>query len=149
MEHQFVPQIQARDEAEVFPGAGGDRLSLRVNAEGGEWPVAVVEGVSEDRGWAPFHSHPWDELTYVLEGEIEFRVGEKLATGRTGTIVALPREVPHSVRVPAGTARYLMVTMGAPSVAFLQEIGQAYADGPTLERLVEIAGRHGVKPAED
>ena len=42
-----------------------------------------------------------------------------------------------------------MLTVGAPSVGFLREVGEAYAAGPTLERLVEIAGRHGVKPAFD
>ena len=149
MEHRFETQIQPRAEAEPFPGAGGDQLSLRVNGEAGECPVAVVEGVSKDREWAPFHSHPWDELTYVIEGEMEFRVGDLHATGDAGTIVALPRDVPHTLRVPAGTARYLMITLGSPSVRFLQEIGEAYADGPTLERLIEIAGRHGVRPVAD
>jgi hypothetical protein len=57
--------------------------------------------------------------------------------------------VPHGLRVPGGTARFLTLTVGAPSVGFLREVGQAYAAGPTLERLVEIAGRHGVKPAFD
>jgi hypothetical protein len=42
-----------------------------------------------------------------------------------------------------------MLTVGAPSADFLREVGEAYAAGPTLERLVEIAGRHGVKPAFD
>jgi mannose-6-phosphate isomerase-like protein (cupin superfamily) len=149
VKHRFVTLIQARDDAEAFPGAGGDHLSLRVNGEGGECPVAVLEGVSEDREWAPFHSHPWDELTYVLDGEIEFRVGDNQAMGRAGTIVALPHDVPHSLRVPTGSARYLMLTLGAPSIAFLQEIGRAYADGPTLKRLLEIAGRHGVKPVAE
>jgi quercetin dioxygenase-like cupin family protein len=35
-----------------------------------------------DREWVPFHSHPWDELTYVLAGEIEFRVRDAHATGK-------------------------------------------------------------------
>jgi hypothetical protein len=39
-----------------------------------------------------------------------------------------------------------MITVGAPSVAFVREVGGAYADGPTVERLVEIARRHGVTP---
>jgi hypothetical protein len=39
-----------------------------------------------------------------------------------------------------------MVTLGARSVAFLREVGQAYAGGPTLEQLVAVAARHGVKP---
>jgi hypothetical protein len=45
-----------------------------------------------------------------------------------------------------------MITVGAPSAAFVKEVGQLYVDGPTLERLVEVAGRHGVRPhvtAED
>ena len=49
--------------------------------------------------------------------------------------------------MPEGTARYLMVTLGARSVAFLREVGEAYAEGPTLERLIDIAARHGVRPA--
>jgi hypothetical protein len=32
---------------------------------------------------------------------------------------------------------------------FLREAGEVYATGPTLERLVEVAGRHGVRPAFD
>lgn len=139
--------IQGRESAVAFPGAGGDELSLRIDAEDGDCPLAVVEGVSADRGWAPAHSHPWDELTYVLEGQIEFMVGGETAVGGPGTIVSLPRGVAHTLRVPEGTARYLMVTLGAPSVAFLREVGETYAAGPTLEKLVEIAGRHGVRPA--
>jgi mannose-6-phosphate isomerase-like protein (cupin superfamily) len=146
--HRFETQIQARDEARVFPGAGGDQLSLRLDGDAGECPVAVVEGVSEDRDWVPFHSHPWDEFTYVIEGEMEFRVGDTQGVGGPGAIVALPRDVPHTLRVPAGTARYLMVTFGAPSIEFLEEVGRAYAEGPTLERLYAIAGRHGVMPVD-
>jgi hypothetical protein len=52
-------------------------------------------------------------------------------------------------QVPAGTARFLLLTVGAPSPDFLREVGEVYVTGPTLERLVEVAGRHGVKPAFD
>ena len=69
--------------------------------------------------------------------------------GGPGTLVSLPRGVPHTLRVPSGTARFLMLTVGAPSATFLREVGEAYAAGPTLEQLVEIAGRHGVRPAFD
>jgi hypothetical protein len=42
-----------------------------------------------------------------------------------------------------------MLTVAAPSLEFLREVGGVYATGPTLERLVEVAGRHGVRPAFD
>ena len=42
-----------------------------------------------------------------------------------------------------------MVTIGAPSATFLREIGEVYAAGPTLERLIEVAGRHGLALAPE
>jgi mannose-6-phosphate isomerase-like protein (cupin superfamily) len=106
----------------------------------------VIEGISADREWAPRHAHPWDELTYVLEGLMEFRIGDQQEVGEAGALVSLPRGAPHSLRVPSGEARYLMITIGAPAADFVREVGQAYAEGPSLERLVAIAERHGVAP---
>jgi hypothetical protein len=80
---------------------------------------------------------------------MEFTVGTHTHGGGPGTLISLPRGVPHTLRVPAGTARFLLLTVGAPSLEFLREVGEVYAGGPTLERLVEVAGRHGVKPAFD
>lgn len=142
----FEPAVYRRDEADAFPGAGGDRGLLRL-VTGGSEPLTLVEYTSDDSEWVPLHAHPWDEFVYVLEGEMEFVVGGVNGSGGAGTIQALPRGVPHTVRVPAGSARYLMITVGAPSADFLREIGQAYAEGAALERLVEVAQRHGVRLA--
>lgn len=148
MGHGMETGIYPRDAAEVIAGAGGDDLAIRL-ATAGDDPVTVIEGLSVDREWLPRHAHPWDELTYVLEGTMEFRVGEQHATGGPGTLVSLPRGVPHTLRVPEGQARYLMITIGAPSIDFVKEVGQIYAEGPTLERLLAAAERHGVTPAFD
>ena len=148
MNHGLSARILAPGSGTPFPGAGGDAITLRLET-GGTDPITWVEDETEDRDWAPRHAHPWDELTYVLEGEIEFRVGEEQGTGGPGTLVTLPAGVPHTLRVPGGRARFAMITLGAPSAGFLRDIGQAYAAGPTLERLVAIARRHGVEPAFD
>ena len=148
MEHGLVAGIHPAGSGERLPGAGGDRLLARL-ATAGPCPLTLVEDTSADREWAPLHSHPWDELTYVLEGEMEFTVGIDTRGGGPGTLVSLPRGVPHTLRVPDGTARFLMLTVGAPSLEFLRDVGEVYATGPTLERLVEVAGRHGVRPAFD
>jgi hypothetical protein len=148
MDHGLLPAIHPSGNGETFDGAGGDRLLVRL-ATAGPCPIALIEDSSTDREWVPLHSHPWDELTYVLEGEMEFTVGAETRAGGPGTLVSLPRGVPHTLRVPSGTARFMMLTMGAPSVEFLRQVGQVYATGPTLERLVEVASRHGVKPAFD
>jgi hypothetical protein len=146
MEHGLDPAIYSSGSGETFHGAGGDSLLVRL-ATAGPCPITLVEDTSTDREWAPPHSHPWDELTYVLDGEMEFTIGAQTQAGGPGTLVSLPRGVPHTLRVPRGTARFMMLTIGAPSVEFLREVGQVYATGPTLERLFEIAHRHSVKPA--
>ena len=148
MEHGLVAGIHPAESGERLPGAGGDRLLARL-ATAGPCPLTLVEDTSADREWAPLHSHPWDELTYVLEGEMEFTVGTGTRGGGPGTLVSLPRGVPHTLRVPDGTARFLMLTVGAPSLGFLREVGEVYATGPALECLVGVAGRHGVRPAFD
>jgi mannose-6-phosphate isomerase-like protein (cupin superfamily) len=146
MEHGLDPAIHPPGSGDAFGGAGGDHILVRL-ASAGPCPVTLVEDSSSDPEWVPRHSHPWDELTYVLDGEMEFTVGDQTRAGGPGMLVSLPRDVPHTLRVPSGTARFLMLTIGAPSVGFLREVGEVYATGPTLERLVEVAGRHGVKPA--
>jgi quercetin dioxygenase-like cupin family protein len=50
----------------------GDDILLRV-VDAGE--VQVVEFRSEDREGPPPHVHPWHEVEYVIEGEVEFLVG--------------------------------------------------------------------------
>lgn len=123
----------------------GDEVLLRV-ADAGD--VEVVEYVSSDRDGPPAHSHAWDEIEYVIEGEVEFLVGDRWSRGGPGTVQLLPRGVAHAVRIPTGTARILMITVGAPYAGFAREVAALGADGyPDLPTLLEIARRHGLRPA--
>ena len=146
MEHGLVAAIHPPGSGQELPGAGGDRLLARL-VTAGACPITLVEDTSADREWVPLHSHPWDELTYVLEGADGLHRRHRDRRGRARHSGQPPRGVPHTLRVPTGTARFLLLTIGAPSLDFLREVGEVYATGPTLERLVEVAGRHGVKPA--
>ena len=49
----------------------------------------------------PVHSHPYDEMWYVLEGEVEF--GEETFT--QGAVIYIPAGVPYGpTRAPKGVA---------------------------------------------
>lgn len=146
MGYNLPGTIQAREDCEHFAGAGGDDIAIRLVTDESA-PVTVVEATSSDRDWVIRHSHPWDELTYVLEGIMEFQVGDQQAVGGPGALVSLPRGMPHTLRVPEGEARYLMITLGAPSLDFLREVGRIYAEGPSREKLFAAAQRHGIEPA--
>jgi Cupin domain len=93
MEHGLVVGIHPAGSGERLPGAGGDQLLARV-ATAGPCPISLVEDTSAYRDRAPLHGHPWDELTYLLEGEMEFTVGADTRSGGPGTLVSLPPGVP-------------------------------------------------------
>jgi quercetin dioxygenase-like cupin family protein len=46
------------------------------------------------------HQHPQDQITMVLEGEIEFQVAARPVRLRQGELATIPGGTPHSARVP-------------------------------------------------
>lgn len=57
--------------------------------------------------------HREDEALYVLEGEITFYVGDEIYEATPGTLVRLPRGVPHSFTFETGVVRILdLITPG-------------------------------------
>jgi quercetin dioxygenase-like cupin family protein len=121
-----------------------DEIWIRAAGHG---PVQVIEYWSTDRVGPPAHRHPWDEVEMVIEGEVEFQVDGKWSAGGPGTVQLLPRGAGHSVRVPAGRARVVMVTIGAPYDGFARDMARLMAEGAPLEEIATAASRHGVELA--
>jgi len=42
------------------------------------------------------HHHPHEQLTYILEGESEFVIGDEVLQLKAGDVVLVPPNVPHS-----------------------------------------------------
>ncbi len=120
-----------------------DEILLRVTRGGN---VQVIEYISTDREGPPPHSHPWHEVEFVIEGEVEFYVNGHWTLGGPGTVQMLPAGASHSVRVPHGTAKLLYVTIGPPYDGMARELSALYATGKAdLPGIVEIAHRHGLR----
>jgi quercetin dioxygenase-like cupin family protein len=47
----------------------------------------------------PRHSHPHEQSSFVLEGELEFELGGETRTIRAGELVVIPSGVEHFVKV--------------------------------------------------
>ena len=119
-----------------------DEIRLRVT----EGNVQVIEYHSTDREGPPAHYHPWHEVEYVIEGDVEFYLHGEWIRGGPGTVQMLPAGVAHSVRVPTGTARLLMITIGAPFDGFSRALAALYAGGTAnFESIVATANQHGVR----
>jgi quercetin dioxygenase-like cupin family protein len=109
--------------------------------------VQVIEYVSTDRDGSPAHSHPWDEVEIVVDGEAEFMVDQTWTRGGPGTVQLLPRGIPHSTRIPEGTARIVMVTIGAPYDEFAREMARQLQRRAPLAEIAAAADRFGVRLA--
>jgi quercetin dioxygenase-like cupin family protein len=55
----------------------------------------------------PRHSHPHEQSTYVLEGELEFELGGEIRIIRAGELVIVPGGVEHFVKVGPVLTRVL------------------------------------------
>lgn len=74
----------------------------------------ALEGLADRQMTVPLHAHTReDELWYVIEGEIRFYVGDETITGGPGSVVYIPRNVPHTFQILSGTARWFGV--GTPA----------------------------------
>jgi quercetin dioxygenase-like cupin family protein len=73
---------------------------------------------------APPHYHTLeDESFYVLEGEIEFFVGDKISKVGAGEFICLPKNIPHHFNLISETAKALLLITPAGFEAFFQEFG--------------------------
>jgi quercetin dioxygenase-like cupin family protein len=81
---------------------------LRSEETGGHVSVIEIELPSHSAG-PPLHTHEFDEVFYLLVGELIFQVEEELVTKGAGEVVFAPRGVAHALANHSDApARYLL-----------------------------------------
>lgn len=71
----------------------GDGISRKVLAHSNN--IMSVEVFFEKGAVGAMHSHPHEQLTYVLSGEFEFTVGDEVKTVRAGDTIYKEPNVMH------------------------------------------------------
>jgi quercetin dioxygenase-like cupin family protein len=100
----------------------------------------------------PHIHHRADEAFFIIDGEFEGFCGEQSWTAGPGSIVFLPREIPHGFAVSqAGPGRTLLILAPAGFDAFVAQLGEPAAElrlpdpsPPDIGRVVELAAAHGI-----
>ena len=98
----------------------------------------------------PPHTHEGPEGFYVLEGSIEFVVGDQRRIGGPGFWVLVPGGMAHTFgNVAEAPARLLIIHVPAADAYFveLQDLWSR-ADPPTPEEERALMRRHGLQPVE-
>jgi mannose-6-phosphate isomerase-like protein (cupin superfamily) len=119
--HPTRPATTRTADQDPIP-AGDDRFfKLLIDPRFGCRNVTQFVGFIE-RSRAPFHTHAYEEVLYVLEGDGIVHVDERHVPIRTGTSVFLPPGVPHCLQNAGdGVLRLLGVFSPAGSPADKRE----------------------------
>jgi quercetin dioxygenase-like cupin family protein len=113
------PVLTGRGSGRTFSYGDGSSAELKIAGEqsGGDW--AVVEWRLHAGDEPPIHTHTReDESIYVLEGAITAFVADQRIDVDAGSYAALPKDVPHGLRVRGDEAR-LLVTVEPAGAEYL------------------------------
>ena len=110
---------------------GGLGVIFKIAAEETGGAFAVVEHPIEPGRLVPPHTHEnEDELSYVLEGEIGARVGDREVSVGPGSYLFKPRGIPHTFwNAGPAPARLLEIIFPAGFEQFFKELGALFASG--------------------
>ncbi len=148
----------ATDESARILGPGeGQPLELPNNAgavkvgageTGGRYALLEFTMAPGPVAGPPAHTHPHAEAFYVLEGAMEFLVGETRTRLEAGGFAFVPGGQAHTfANVGTGPARYLILLSPAGYEGYFAEVGallrESPAGPPDRERVLAIARRYG------
>ncbi len=122
-------QVKPREAVIVQPEAGTKvgrgNWKLTGDQTGGSLAVSEFYNTNTSTDWGPGHVHTReDEIWYVIEGELSFKIGGRTAKAGPGTLVFAPRGVPHQYIVSKAQARYLLIFTPAGIEPLFQEVDE-------------------------
>jgi mannose-6-phosphate isomerase-like protein (cupin superfamily) len=100
----------------------GSRMTIKARAADTGGALGLVEGIFYQGFGPPLHvHHQEDEGMLVLDGEIRFRQSAEESVAGPGTLVWVPRGVPHAFTVQSPSARALVIiTPGGLEEMFIE-----------------------------
>lgn len=120
----------------------GDAITpLVTSADGAGFELFDLIGPAESG--PPPHSHPWDELYYVLDGRVAVMIDGTEHVVDAGHVVNIPSDTLHAYRIISGSARFLVLTTPGGAGAFFADVDANVGPMPQgVPALAEVAKRN-------
>jgi quercetin dioxygenase-like cupin family protein len=121
-----------------LPGAGttirmmAELQTIRATGADTGGAFTVIDDTIPPGGGPPLHiHHAHDEVFYLLEGELTFRIGDQTTRAPAGTVVFVPRGTAHAFQTVRGEpARFLVVIAPGGYEGFFVELAERVAQLP-------------------
>ncbi len=124
----------------------GDRMTVKLTGEDTGGKYALVEQYNDPGVGLPPHVHAnEDEVFKLLEGEVEFWLGEKSKVLKAGDMIYCPKGIPHTWKVVGNQkAKVDLGFFPAGMEKMFDELAALPAGPPDLEKVEQICARFGV-----
>jgi mannose-6-phosphate isomerase-like protein (cupin superfamily) len=137
------PLIDNELSGEWLQSRPGERFSIRVPASATNGSYSVTEILSSPGDSTPVHLHEnEDEHILVVEGTARVLYGEKMFDATAGTMVSLPRGIPHAWGNPTDTPIRLMITARPGGV---EEVLRLIATSSDQLELLALSNKYAVR----
>ena len=132
MSHNGIAPKVVKGEGGKLLNVLGDPVTIKLRGADTGGTFSQVLAGAEPNGGPPLHvHHNEDEAFYVLEGELEIRVGDELHAATPGTLVYGPKGIPHTFRNVGQTPAKMLVTLiPAGFERFFEEVHELGTAGP-------------------
>ncbi|WP_116124311.1 cupin domain-containing protein [Lewinella sp. IMCC34183] len=124
----------------------GSEVTLKLTGADTYGFLTMLEDHNAPGVGIPLHVHTReDEVFRVLEGQVEFVLGEETMVLGAGDVAFAPRNIPHSWRVVGDKpARSIMLANPSGIEFMFEELGKLTGGPPDLSKVAEICGRYGI-----
>jgi quercetin dioxygenase-like cupin family protein len=124
----------------------GDAVRVILRSEDTGGSLTLVQQRSHPGAGVPLHINTReDEIFQILEGEVEFHVGEQTLTAEAGTTIHVPRHLPHSFRVVGQTDALIQISMVPGGLEKMVEEIIQLPKPPDRQKVAVICERYGIK----
>jgi mannose-6-phosphate isomerase-like protein (cupin superfamily) len=130
---------------------GPDEISVLIEGveTGGEFSMLEASLAPGVPGPPPhIHTDGLEEIWYVLDGELDFMVGDRTIRAGRDAFAYVPAGAVHTFANPGDApARWLGIFRPASGIAMIEEIADAFPDDgpPDVERMMATFAKHGVE----
>lgn len=136
--------VRVNQGTEINVLGDNQQIKLTGNETNGQLTVIIQElpaGI-----FVPKHVHQFeDENFQVMEGEVEFEIGNDTVTLKSGDMIYLPKNQPHAIRNSGSvTAKVRLNIVPAGLEEMFKELNDLPSGEPDLQKVTEICGKYGV-----
>ena len=126
----------------------GDLITVKIHGRETGGAFSQIETTCGPHYGPPLHVHQREEESFfVIEGEFEFVCGGERTTGGPGTVVRLPRGVPHRFKNLGETTGRLLITLSPAGLEdFFAAVGALPPEQQSdLARIAALGAEYGME----